>query len=160
MQLTVFTLDEFCKRIKKLSASEVGIAGLYKSLHMKTGAYIHFGLLEVSAVGAYQVHYVSKVSVQVREHSIIPEELQRVVGTAMTALKEFINKELGTGVITFIDGIFGKSEVDTVFTHHILPLHGLEPIVEKKDAPTAEKTDTDKAETAKKESQGAEATSS
>ena len=160
MVLTVLTLDEFRKRIKKLSVNEVGIAGLYKTIAMKTGSFIHFGLVELSAVGAYEVHYVSKVSVRVVDEAAIPGQLREDVGKGLVAVKEHIEGELGSGVITFVDGIFGRSETQAVFTQHILPLQGLDPIPEEKAQPIPEKTDEAQASAEQKQEKDAAATGS
>ncbi len=160
MVLTVLTLDEFCKRLKKISASEVGIAGLYKTIAMKTGSFIHFGLVELSAVGAYEVHYVSKVSLRLVDQAAIPVALKEDVEKALTAVKEHVGCELGSGVITFVDGIFGPSEAQAVFTQHILPLQGLDAMAEAKPEPLPEKTDKVQASADQKAKDDAEAASS
>lgn len=155
MILTVLTLDEFCKRIMKLSVREVGLAGLYKTIAMKTGSFIHFGLVELSGFGAYEVHYVSKVSIRVVDHADVPRQITEDTDKAIAALKEHIAGLTGAGVVTFIDGTFGASEAEAVFTQHILPPEGLAAISEDKAFPITEKTDEGQASTDQKETEDA-----
>lgn len=110
MILTVKSVKEFCRKAVDLGCQEIGISPVYAATRYREGFY-HFGCIELSGFGAYEIHAMITIDSVVVKKEGIPAALQASTENMMQAIKDDVISELnGKMAFKFVEGIFGQSQ--------------------------------------------------
>jgi hypothetical protein len=141
MILTVRTIAEFCRKALEIGSGEIGIAPVFASLPFDPG-YHHFGCVELTGFGAYELHAVIPIDTVVTKSNKLPEQLYDTTDKCLELVKKGVSDLMGAKTL-FVEGVFGISQVaetcETFFIAQHSKIAKNVAVIEKENAAAATK---------------------